>query len=1104
MSQLNDANDLLKQKIKEQTEALIQSNKIQTAFYKIADAASNSHDLQEFFARIHGIVGELMYAENFFIALYNESTGLLSFPYFVDEMDEPFPTQRLDDFHGMTSYVIRTGEPIRHGWDQFDDLVAEKEVELAGSYNEDGIGAPLKADGKVLGAIFVQSYTKGVHYTDQDDEVLAFVAQHIATALIRMRALEAERQRNAELAILNSLSEAMSKTLDVKTVTRIVGDKLRDIFGSETVCISLLDPQTNLIITQYEFDKAEGGYVDQIVEPYPLGAGLNSKVITSRQPLLLGTYQEEVANGAYFPPELVEQSSGLFTESWLGAPILAGDQVLGVVNIGAYQQYAFNEYHLRLLQTLSATMGAAIKNARLFQAEQQRNAELEIINNVGAALARQLDPEAIIALVGEQLRAVFPGQMCSIAVYDEAADLIRWPYFAGFEGEQIPQQPVRLGLGLTSHVIRSRQPLVLGTLEEAVPYGAVWIYDDLEREPRSWIGIPVLVGDQAIGVLAIQDLPEHRYGENDVRLLATLASSMGIALENARLYVDARQRAGQMAALAEAGREISASHDLPAIMGNITRRAHKVCKARTTVLRLVEPDGQLYRARVALGLYAEQFQADAVRPGEGITGAVILSGIPEIIPNTEKDPRVVHVRGTPEEEEQPETMMAAPLVARDQTVGVITLYRWATEGQFTQVDLDFLSGLARQAAISIENARLFNEVQRQKEYLETLLENSPVAIITGDNQFRVKTWNQGAEKLFGYTAQEAIGQNLNDLVANHPDLFAEARAFDQHNMSGGTVHAVTRRTRKDGSLCDVEIIGEMVVVDEQHLGFITIYHDLSGPKRAEAALSKAKAEAEAANEAKSILLDEIRAMLEAIDYGVLLLDENLCARIGNRAFREMWGLTEEFITGAPTLAEMIDYNRATGVYDVPAERWEDYVARRVEAVRQGAISPTQFRRRDGHILRYQALVLPGGGRMLTYFDITDLVHQNEYLAALHETTLGLISRLDLTDLLETLITRAGQLLNAPHGFLYFLEAGQSEMECKVGVGAPSALVGSRIKPGEGLAGRSGRQASRWLLMITTPGLVVWISSSTAWCAPLWAYRLSLALRWLASSAWVMA
>jgi GAF domain-containing protein len=229
-------------------------------------------------------------------------------------------------------------------------------------------------------------------------------------------------------------------------------------------------------------------------------------------------------------------------------------------------------------------------------------------------------------------------------------------------------------------------------------------------------------------------------------------------------------------------------------------------------------------------------------------------------------------------------------------------------------------------------------------------------------------------------------------------------------------------------------------------------------RTAELALAMRQAEetraiAEQANRDKGALLDEIRAMLDAIDYGVLLMGSDLRARIGNRAFRDMWGLPEEFIARAPTLAEIINYNRDTGLYDVPADQWDAYVAERVAAVRQGAIPATQFRRRDGRTLRFQALVLPGGGRMLTYFDITDLVQQNEYLAALHETTVALMGRLEVTELLETLITRAGQLLNAPHAFIYLLEPGESELECKIGVGALSQAVGSRRKPGEGLAGK---------------------------------------------------
>jgi signal transduction histidine kinase/CheY-like chemotaxis protein len=97
--------------------------------------------------------------------------------------------------------------------------------------------------------------------------------------------------------------------------------------------------------------------------------------------------------------------------------------------------------------------------------------------------------------------------------------------------------------------------------------------------------------------------------------------------------------------------------------------------------------------------------------GSGITGSIALSGIAEVIDNVELDPRGVHVVGTPTEEETPETMMVAPLIASNRTIGVISVYKDRTKGTFSQVDLDFLVGLGRQAAIAIENSRLFNESQ---------------------------------------------------------------------------------------------------------------------------------------------------------------------------------------------------------------------------------------------------------------------------------------------------------------------------------------------------------------------------------------------------------
>ena len=534
---LKEQNTTLEEKFKERTEELVQSNKIQTALYKITSAASTVRDMKEFYAQIHQIISELMYAGNFFIAQYDEVTGLVSFPYFVDEKDQPIPPEPLKDFHGQTGYIIRTGNFIKHGRGQLDQLMKDNEIELVGTDNVDGIGVPLIVDGKILGALFVQSYTEGIHFTDQDDEVLVFVAQHIAAALARLRALEAERQRTSELAILNSIGDAIAKSLDVKTVARIAGDSLCSIFDADAVSIALLDEQQSLIHSYYEFDKNEGGLIDD-VEPFPLGTGLTSKVISSRQPLMLGTLEDEIANGAYFPPELLEKGSGTLTQSWLGVPIIVNERVLGIVFLGDYKPNAYNENHLHMLQTLSSNIGAAIENARLFQAEQQRAAELAAINTVSSALVSELDINALITLAGEQTRASFNADIAYIALLDEASGIINFPYT---HGEELT--PIKFGEGLTSRVIQTNKPLLINQNldKRVVEIGATRV----GRQSLSYLGVPIIVGGKAAGVLSIQSATEEGiFDEADARLLSTIASNVGTALNNAQLFTEARMARG--------------------------------------------------------------------------------------------------------------------------------------------------------------------------------------------------------------------------------------------------------------------------------------------------------------------------------------------------------------------------------------------------------------------------------------------------------------------------------------------------------------------------------------------------------------------------------
>lgn len=168
---------------------------LNAALYAIAARSQAAEDLQQFFAGIHNIVGQLMNARNFYIALYDPQSQLLSFPYFVDEED-PTPTpKRLG--RGLTEYVLRRGEPLLATPPVFDELVRRGEVELIGAASLDWLGVPLKSGNECIGVLVVQSYNENSRFAERDREILKFVSQHLAAAIEHKRYAEALRRSEA-------------------------------------------------------------------------------------------------------------------------------------------------------------------------------------------------------------------------------------------------------------------------------------------------------------------------------------------------------------------------------------------------------------------------------------------------------------------------------------------------------------------------------------------------------------------------------------------------------------------------------------------------------------------------------------------------------------------------------------------------------------------------------------------------------------------------------------------------------------------------------------------------------------------------------------------
>jgi signal transduction histidine kinase/DNA-binding response OmpR family regulator/methyl-accepting chemotaxis protein len=199
--------------------------------------------------------------------------------------------------------------------------------------------------------------------------------------------------------------------------------------------------------------------------------------------------------------------------------------------------------------------------------------------------------------------------------------------------------------------------------------------------------------------------------------------------------------------------------------------------------------------------------------------------------------------------------------------------------------------------------------------------------------------------------------------------------------------------------------------------------------------------------------------IESISEGFALYDANDQFVLANRKYRELHGEIAHLVVPPIHFKQLIQIGAERGLYPDAVGRIEAWVNERLERHNQPH-GPFEQPLGEGHWLQVSEYQTQEGEIVGIYTDITarkqaeeELRQQNEYLAALHDTALGLISRLDLNELLQTLVTRAGQLLGAPYGFVYLVEPGSTELELKIAVGLTGHQIGEGHKFGEGFVGR---------------------------------------------------
>jgi GAF domain-containing protein/CheY-like chemotaxis protein len=683
---------------------------VQDALYRIAEAASSTDDLQAFYATVHRIVGGLMYAENAYIALYDEQRHAMNYAYFVDslDMDVPDPTawepMGTGQASGLTAYALRVGKPLLLDPAAMRALLAHDEIEMLGVLADgDWLGAPLVADGRTLGVIVVQSYTNEHLHTEADRDLLAFVGQHIGSALSRARAIEETRQRNSELALVNEIGQALASELDFQAIIDLVGERVRGLFEAQSIFIALYDPVTDLITFPYEID---GG--QRIAsESFEIGPGLTSHVIRTKRALRTGTRTEE---------PVARIAVGTDGESWLGVPIMAGERVLGVVALESLKPHAFDDATERLLSTLASSMGVALENVRLFDETKrllsetdQRAAELAIVNGVQRGLAAEIDMQAMYDLVGDKIQEIFDAQVVDISIYDRETRRLRFPYTIE-RGVRLPEESMEL-IGFRRYIFEHDEPLLIDhdMAARLTEFGNPVL---IGEPARSWLGIPIHTGERVDGVISLQNLDsEYAFDEASIRLLTTVAASLSVALENARLVHETRQRNAELAIINGIQQGLAAELDMQAMYDLVGNKIQEIFDAQVVDIGVYDPTARVVRFPYTIergirfpdepmGLVG--FRRQVIETGQ----ALMLNE--DVVGRAAELGQAAAIQG-----EIARSVIFAPLMVGGKPSGVISLQNLDREHAFNTSDLDLLTTLAASLSVALDNARLIDETRQR-------------------------------------------------------------------------------------------------------------------------------------------------------------------------------------------------------------------------------------------------------------------------------------------------------------------------------------------------------------------------------------------------------
>ncbi|RMG98709.1 MAG: GAF domain-containing protein [Chloroflexi bacterium] len=590
--------------------------------------------------------------------------------------------------------ILQTGEPyIIPDVTQYPDWIPLEGTEHIRSW----LGAPITVHGELVALISLDKTEPNFYTPEHAQRLMAFIRQ-AALAMQNANLYRTTKRHLNELVAISTLAtagaQATSEDELIERVTTLIGQTFYlDNFG-----ILLYNEKDNFLYPHPSYHTLKPIKMPPFISA---NQGIVGRAIRTGRPVRVGDVTKD--------PDYFESDPN--TRSELCVPLIAGHKIIGVINAESHRPHAFTDADERLLLTLANQMMTAIEKIRLLQAEQKRRQEAETLRQVAASLTSTLNLEQVLENVLDQLRRVISYDSASILLFQGNEILLSaargLPTPETMIGRTFPAQN-----SLIEEIRETRRPLVLADAQKDGRFQR-WANTDYVR---GWIGVPLIVRDEVIGVLTIDNRQPNAYSQTDAELAQAFANHAATALENARLYASEQEARLTSETLRAANQALTQTLDLESILETLLDYLAKLVPYDTANVMLLEGDHDI--VLYALRNYEKWTQPTAVRKHRydlrqnKIFQQIFLQKKAVLIEDTHAHPdweikkEISYIRN----------WLGVPLITSGKVIGLFSLDK-SQPGFFTQRHIELAKTLSAQASIMIQNARLYEATQRNAHEL---------------------------------------------------------------------------------------------------------------------------------------------------------------------------------------------------------------------------------------------------------------------------------------------------------------------------------------------------------------------------------------------------